>query len=220
MSGEPAQLAWLAAGWAAYFAFHSLAASLRLKTWLAGRWPRLVPGYRLLFNTLAVVLILPLAWLTFTWPGPALWEWTGAWRWAADGAALAAIGLFAWSLRFYDGGSFVGWRQWREGQRGVHDTERLHISPMHRYVRHPWYALGLVVVWTRSMDAAMLVTALAITVYLVIGSRLEERKLLVYHGEAYRRYMERVPGLIPLPWRRLKSGEAERIAALARSRRD
>jgi protein-S-isoprenylcysteine O-methyltransferase Ste14 len=91
---------------------------------------------------------------------------------------------------------------------------------MHRYVRHPWYALGLVVVWTRSMDAAMLVTALAITVYLVIGSRLEERKLLVYHGEAYRRYMERVPGLIPLPWRRLKSGEAERIAALAQSRRD
>ena len=40
-------------------------------------------------------------------------------------------------------------------------------------------------------------------------ARLEEKKLLVYHGDTYRRYMARVPGLIPLPWKSLTAAEAE-----------
>ena len=34
----------------------------------------------------------------------------------------------------------------------------------------------------------------------------------VYHGDAYRRYRERVPALFPLPWRYLSRSEAERLA--------
>ena len=37
-----------------------------------------------------------------------------------------------------------------------------------------------------------LVSALAITIYFVAGSRLEERKLIETHGDTYRRYRERV----------------------------
>jgi len=219
VSGGAPWLAALAVGWAAYFVIHSLAASLRAKQWLAARWPRLMPAYRLLFNLQSVVLVLPLLWLTYRWPGPPLWQWEGAWRWLTDGAALCAALLFAWSLTVYDGGRFVGLQQWRSGELSVGDSERLKLSILHRYVRHPWYALGLVVVWTRSMDAAMLVAAAAITIYLVVGSRLEERKLLAFHGEAYRRYMERVPGLIPLPGRRLSAGEARRLMALSETGR-
>jgi len=50
-----------------------------------------------------------------------------------------------------------------------------------------------------------------ITPYLMIGSRLEEKKLLVYHGDTYRRYMARVPGLIPLPWKTLTAEEAKEL---------
>ena len=35
------------------------------------------------------------------------------------------------------------------------------LSPLHRWVRHPWYFLGLLILWTQEMNAALLVTALA-----------------------------------------------------------
>jgi protein-S-isoprenylcysteine O-methyltransferase Ste14 len=61
------------------------------------------------------------------------------------------------------------------------------------------------------MDPAFLVAAIAITSYCIIGSRLEERKLLVYHGEVYRRYRERVPALLPLPWKKLSKEAAQEL---------
>jgi protein-S-isoprenylcysteine O-methyltransferase Ste14 len=148
-----------------------------------------------------------------------LWAWRGAWFWVANGiAALAAAG-FLWSLRWYDGQEFLGLRQWRARETSVEDQERLHLSPLHRWVRHPWYFLGLLIIWTRDINAAWLLTAVFASAYLWFGSRFEERKLLVYHGEAYRRYRERVPGLIPLPWRHLDTGEAAQLARAA-ARRD
>jgi hypothetical protein len=54
-----------------------------------------------------------------------------------------------------------------------------------------------------------------ITLYFVLGSRLEESKLIVYYGDIYRRYRERVPALLPLPWRYLSQQEAAALLASA-----
>ena len=206
----------LALAWLAYFALHSLLASLALKQWVAARWPALSPAYRLAYNLLAVVLLLPPAWLLLSWSGPLLWSWSGAWAWVAHAAALLAGALFLWSLQSYDSGEFSGLRQWRRRNGEVMDTESLHISPLHRYVRHPWYACALLLIWTRDMDAARLLSALLATGYFVVGSLLEETKLVRYHGEAYRRYRRAVPGLVPWPGRRLSAAQAEELEALAR----
>jgi protein-S-isoprenylcysteine O-methyltransferase Ste14 len=95
--------------------------------------------------------------------------------------------------------------------RKVEDQEHFQLSPFHRYVRHPWYFFGLVLLWTRDMNATTLLSSAFITLYFVIGSRMEEKKLLVYHGDSYRRYMARVPGLLPLPWKTLTAEEAETL---------
>jgi len=205
------ELAPLAVGWIAYFALHSALASLWLKRAVAARWPRWFPGYRLAFNGLAVALILPLLVLTLGHDGPLLWEWRGAWRWLGDGLAALAVLGFVWSLRVYDSGEFLGLRQWRAGEQRVEDQERFHISPLHRFVRHPWYSLGLVILWTRDMDAARLLAATLATGYVLIGMRLEERKLIAYHGERYRAYRARVPALVPRPWRWLDRETAARL---------
>jgi protein-S-isoprenylcysteine O-methyltransferase Ste14 len=209
-------LAILAAAWLTYFFIHSLLASLPVKRMVAQRWPELMPAYRLLFNALAILLLIPPLWLTYHGDYTTLWAWNGAAAWLANGLALLAIALFAWSLRFYDGGEFSGLRQWRQGIRTVEDQEAFHISPLHRWVRHPWYALGLVILWTRDMNSGMLLTVTLATLYFWLGSRLEERKLLEYHGEAYREYRRRVPGLLPLPWKRLSREGVETILAINR----
>lgn len=204
----------LGTSWAAYFALHSLLASLRLKSWVARKHPGLMPAYRLLYNLTATLLLLPLLYATLAWDGPWLWRFQGPWGVLADGLALAAIAGFFWSLRYYSGSDFLGLRQWRE--HAADDAQGLRISPFHRFVRHPWYFFGLVILWTRDMDAARLVTTVVASIYFVVGSRLEEQKLVHYYGDAYRRYLERVPGLLPVPWRALSASEARAIESAGR----
>ena len=198
----------LLAAWLGYFALHSALASLAAKQWVAARWPALMPAYRLAFNTIAALALLPIVWLLFSQPGRPLWSWTGAWAWLANGIALAAAAGFLRTLRDYDTGECLGLRQWRSRTRTVADQEGFHLSPVHRYVRHPWYFFSLLILWTRDMSEAMLLSALVMTAYFFVGARLEERKLLAYHGDRYRRYMARVSGLVPLPWKILSEAEA------------
>lgn len=202
----------LAFCWLGYFALHSVLASLAVKRRVAAASPQLMPYYRLTFNILASLLILPILWLTYSDPGPLLWRWQGAAAWLANGLALAAIAGFLLSLKTYDMQEFLGLRQLQLNVSNVEDQEHFHLSPLHRYVRHPWYFFGLVLLWTRDMNATTLLSGVFITLYLIIGSRMEEQKLLVYHGDIYRRYMARVPGLIPLPWKYLTAAQANALS--------
>ena len=202
------ELIWLALGWAAYAALHSLLAALGVKAWATRMWPGFAPGYRLAYNVIATVLVLPLVWATYTIPGEWLWRWTGFAAWLANGLTLAALGGFLLTRGTYDLGEFLGTRPLRERRADAVEHEGFRISPLHRHVRHPWYTLGLVLIWTRDMNAPLLISALAITLYFVIGSRLEESKLEAHFGTAYRDYKARVPGLVPLPWKRLSAAEA------------
>jgi len=202
----------------AFFSLHSILASLPMKEWVARHWPELMPRYRIFYNLLAVVMVTPLLVLVWRSPGETLWEWHGAASYIANGLAILACIAFVFSLKMYDMSEFFGLRQLREHVHAVKDQEQFKIGTFHRYVRHPWYAMLLVLIWTRDMGVNQLVAYLLITLYLYVGSKLEERKLIAYHGEVYRRYRERVAGLIPLPWKHLSKAEAE--ALLEQYRRD
>lgn len=212
---DPRSALLLILAWLAYGALHSLLASHGCKAWVARRWPGLMPYYRLSFNLLALLLLLPLGWLLHRWRGEPLWQWHGLASWLAHGLAFGALLLFVWSLRYYDSREFLGLRQLAERRRDIGDGEALCLSPLHRFVRHPWYSLGLVLIWTQPMDWALLISALCISGYFILGSRLEERKLLVLHGAVYADYRRLVPALLPLPWRRLSPEQARELEGRA-----
>ncbi|MEW7976546.1 MAG: hypothetical protein AB2814_03610, partial [Candidatus Sedimenticola endophacoides] len=88
----------------------------------------------------------------------------------SNALALLALAGFFWTGRHYDLGEFIGLRQWRSHEQRVEDQERLHLSPLHHYVRHPWYSLGLVLIWTREMTPGLLLAALLATLYLFAGT--------------------------------------------------
>ena len=211
MLPSPFSLILLALLWLGYFLSHTWLASLGTKRWVASQFPELVPWYRLIFNGLAALLLLPPLGLMWHLRSTPLWEWQGISAWLAYAVMLIALAGFFWTLRFYDGKQFLGLHQVRLGIRDISDQEHFQLSPLHRYVRHPWYALGLLLVWAQEMDPARLLSAVLITLYLVIGSRIEEHKMMIYHGEVYREYRRRVPGLIPRPWRRLSRAEAKEL---------
>ncbi|WP_207062557.1 isoprenylcysteine carboxylmethyltransferase family protein [Motiliproteus sp. SC1-56] len=200
----------------AYFSLHSWLASLACKRWVGRRWPGLLPAYRLLYNGLSVVLLIPILVILWRFDGPSLWQWPQPLDWVMNGLALASLGAFATTLGAYDQGVFSGLAQWRRGQRAVEDDERLRLSFWHRFVRHPWYFFVLVILWTREPNAAQLLFYALVTLYLVVGSRLEERKLVLAYGEAYSNYRQRVPGLLPLPGRSISAAEARDLEQAAR----
>ncbi|MEH6651314.1 MAG: hypothetical protein V7707_14905 [Motiliproteus sp.] len=201
----------------AYCCLHSWLASLSCKQWVARRWPVQMHYYRLLFNLSAVLLLLPVALLLWRNAGPDLWQWQGLSAWLINGLALAAVLAFLYSLRDYDLSQFSGSAQLRNhtADRDPEGQAKLHIGWWHRRVRHPWYFFALVILWTRQMDMAHLLSYSIFTLYFVVGSRLEERKLKLQFGEAYRHYCHQVPGLIPLPWRSLSESQAQEIEQLA-----
>lgn len=203
----------LSAAWLGYGFVHSWLASLAVKRWTAAHWPGLMPAYRLGYNLVALVLLVPIGGWLLVDPGPHLWRWVGPWRWLGDGLALGALAALLLPGAGYDTGAFLGWHPWREGRRDGGDGEPFRIGLLHRFVRHPWYALSLVLIWTRDMTALRLVSALWITAYFIVGSRLEERKLIAAHGDRYRHYRVRVAGLLPLPWKTLSRAEARELEA-------
>ncbi len=201
----------LALYWAVYFILHSVLASLLCKSWFARHFPSWLARYRLLYNLLSVVLLIPVAFLMLRFEAEPLWRWEGLLFWLSNGLALAAVLAFVASLRRYEMTDFSGLRGWNRGPGDPRDKGGLRISYWHRYVRHPWYFFALVILWTRDMNAAQLVSYSMMSLYFVVGSRLEEQKLCVFHGDAYREFQQRVPALFPLPWRHLSAEEARRL---------
>jgi len=177
---------------AAWAALHSLTASYAVKGWArrlfgGDRW------YRLAYNALAVFTGLPLAILFFWLPDRTLYRVPAPWLWAMLAIeGLAALGIF---LALLQTGlfSFLGLTRQPAASPG-----RLQVRGFYCWVRHPLYALGLVVIWLWPfMTVNYLTLVICFTIYLYVGSLFEEKRLLAEFGEAYRDYQRQVPRFLP-----------------------
>jgi len=189
-----------ALAWLSFGAGHSMLAGARGRGWLEHRFGQ---GHRLAYNAFAVAHILAVVavgWVllgdrpAFGLPTPLVWSLH-----ALSAAGVIAMVIF---LRSYDTSRLIGTAQWRG--HGEDDDEPLNLNGPHRWVRHPLYVAGFMILWGRALDPLGLHTALWGTAYLIVGTLFEERKLLARYGEAYAAYRRSVPMFIP--WR--KAGSA------------
>jgi methanethiol S-methyltransferase len=180
---------------AAYGAAHSLLASLPAKAFarkLAG--PRADNFYRLLFNVIVTLTFLPVLAVLGRNLGPVVWRIPSPWWAVAAAAEIAALVLLGGSFLQSDPASFLGLRQ----LGGLPASGGLNTAGAYAVVRHPMYTAGLVFIWVFPiMTTGLLAFDLGITLYILLGSELEERKLIAQFGEAYLRYKTKVARLIP-----------------------
>jgi protein-S-isoprenylcysteine O-methyltransferase Ste14 len=74
----------------------------------------------------------------------------------------------------------------------------LSMSGPYRYVRHPFYFCCLVLVWScPTLTFDRLLYNVVWSIWVVVGTFLEERDLVMDFGEPYRDYQRKVPMLIP-----------------------
>lgn len=196
----------LGLGWVAWGAMHSLLISPGWMRLVSARFPRLCPWYRLGYNGLAVLTILPLLYFKNALAGDTLLGWSGLLVFPRFLFLGAALWLFWAGARAYDLKVVGGLAQLRSGCTfaGSPYAEDLRTSGILGRVRHPWYGGALLLLWTRTgtFDAAELITSTVLSLYVLVGARLEERKLMHVHGQAYRDYERETPMFFPWPRRR------------------
>lgn len=186
---------------------HSLLAGQNSKRWIRERLGvrRYYGLYRIAYNLISVVTLAPLIWVAYFVPSAMVWEVPEQWRLVL--VAIQVVGLLGLiiSLMQIDLGQFIGLSQLRAFLYGAAlplSDEALQIDGLYAVVRHPLYLFSLLFIWPMPvMTIGLLAFNVGVTLYVVIGSRLEERRLVAAFGEPYVEYQRRVPWLFPKLWR-------------------
>ncbi len=112
--------------------------------------------------------------------------------------AVFVFALSAYSLRSFDP---LGIDPIRAHLRGVdHQPGPFVVRGPYRWVRHPLYICVIVLFWAEpSVTLDRLLFNVLWTVWIYVGTLLEERDLIREFGDVYRQYQKTVPMLIP--WR-------------------
>jgi methanethiol S-methyltransferase len=175
--------------------------SLMARPWFKAAWKRVVPApierstYVWISNLLVALLI---------------WQWRPIdiilWDVTSPAGRAALIALFAagWLLvplasLMIDHFDLFGTRQvWRFLIGREHHPLPFRVPLLYRKVRHPLYVGWLIAFWaTPTLSAGHFLFSGALTAYILIAVRFEERDLLDQYGEQYRAYRLRVPAFIP-----------------------
>ena len=186
-----------ASSWLVFAVFHSMLArqvvQARLEAFLGSY-------YRLAYNLLAVlkislVLAIGKIWLSNNrYP---FFESKIALVTSFGTYVLGFIVLLV-ALAVYDLGRFSGITQIITGERiSSLSNEPLQRRYLNRWVRHPLYTGAFLILWGGANSSLGLWTAVFGTIYLIIGTSFEERKLMRIYGDEYSVYQQEVPKYFP-----------------------
>ena len=140
--------------------------------------------------------------LIFLWQptAPTLVSVGGSGRWIIRAFCLVALYGFVWSVWALGSFDAFGTRPISANLAGKKlKTQPLTIRGPYKWVRHPLYSCVLILLWcTPDITADRILLITTWTVWVFIGTILEERDLVSVFGAEYREYQRNVPMLIPL----------------------
>ena len=199
--------------WLSFGVVHSLLALPKVKERLA---PALGRFYRIMYNLLSaihILIVLAVGKSHLSQAEFALFSSQLSHRVTLI-VQIVGVVIIALALRQYNLGLFSGLSQLRPDknqptadglQAGSQLTgyineeyEPLNISGLNRWVRHPIYTGAFILLWGGATTEYGLATAFYASLYLIIGSHFEERKLAGMYGDKYLAYQRDVPKFIPL----------------------
>jgi len=180
---------------------HSVMARMGFKAWLKRHLPE--SAERSVYVLLASAMLMLLFWQWRPIPGT-VWSAGSvvgqALGWTVFAAGFALVLLSTFLIDHFDlFGLKQVWNQFAGRPAAPHEFR----TPLlYRLVRHPLYLGFLLAFWGGpSMSAGHLLFAAAMTGYILIAIRFEERDLVHHLGDRYVQYRRQVPMLVPRPMR-------------------
>ena len=132
-----------------------------------------------------------------TWPFHRIVFYRNPWAWTAAAPFFAAgITLYVLAKRSFSPDQLLGRSEFHPQKH----EQRLVTSGVRRYLRHPIYAAHFCELLGWALGTGLLAIYAMAAFALVTGAvmlRAEDRELEERFGDAYRRYRERVPALLP-----------------------
>lgn len=179
--------------WVFYFFIHSFLANNSVKERILNALRLSTQLYRLLYTLIAIIGLLPIFYFLSATKSEFLLQQTQVLKFIS--LALSTWGVIVIKMAFknYRLRKFLGLSK-NEGE-----SELLQ-SGILKYIRHPIYSGTILLVlgfWLFIPNALNLITVLCTLLYLPIGIRLEEKKLIGEYGDDYLRYKDEVPGIFP-----------------------
>lgn len=177
---------------------HSVMVRQSFRRRLAALVPGYVHGAVYALASGIVLMALLIFWQSVM---PPLVTLEGTARWVLRAPALASILGIVWGVRALRSFDPFGVRPVIASLRRRELKELpLAVRGPYRWVRHPLYTCILLLLWCfPDLSADRLLFNVVLTIWVVLGSVLEERDLVSRFGEQYREYRRDVPMLIP--WR-------------------
>lgn len=152
--------------------------------------------YRMIYTLISIPAFAPafLLWIKYSGSTPIVYsipQWTYP---LIILARVLTLGIFAYASYQTDITDFIGLKQ-------THEKTILITNGAYGIVRHPLYASGILLLVTKmEMSRLDLIAVLLVSIYLIIGAYIEERRLLSVFGDEYRRYRQQVSMFIPVKW--------------------
>jgi methanethiol S-methyltransferase len=186
--------------WAAYCALHSYLISIRFTNIMTRLLKSYYAFYRLAYVAVSIVLFVPLLKLTAHLNDPVIIQYGYALTMIRHLLSAGSLLMFFRAFFFdYDSLSFFGIRQISKfGKAGNPGRPgELKKSGLLGITRHPMYFALIVYLWCHTFRVCDIVVYAVFTIYIVIGTVLEENKLILEFGDSYVEYQREVPMLIP-----------------------
>lgn len=185
----------LLALWFLFCLFHSLLANQRLKFIIKHKLGNYFRYYRISYSVFAAITLAVVLWFQFRLNSPSIFpigvlNYFVALVFLLPGAYFMIVSIY----KYFNELSGI------QVLRGQPEKHTLQQDGLHKFVRHPLYFGTLLCVWGLFVIIPLLshfLACIVISLYTLIGIRLEEKQLLSEYGEAYKSYAKKVPGLIP-----------------------
>jgi protein-S-isoprenylcysteine O-methyltransferase Ste14 len=157
--------------------------------------------YRIIFNLVSTVLLLPIVYEYYILPSEVVFTTTLVYQIAGSLLSVAGIYIVVDGFKNYRTDEFIGTYQ----VKNHHDfhPSKLSRSGWNGIVRHPLYFGGILLVIGLFLiipTVKLGLTTILVILYLYIGSIWEEKKLKSEFGSDYDAYKQEVSMLIPLKW--------------------
>ncbi len=181
--------------WVLYCCMHSVLAAAKTKSYFQKFSGNFFRYYRLVYSIFAIITLVFILYFQYSFISPVLIDsllikYIVLIIFIPPGLLIMIISI----LKYFK--SVSGIDSFSEAKI----PSGLQLKGIHEYMRHPLYSGTLLFIWGLFFSFPMLNNLIAvfiITLYVIIGIRFEERKLIVEFGDLYRDYMNKVPMLIP-----------------------
>jgi methanethiol S-methyltransferase len=186
--------------WTGYCILHSFLISIRVTNTMKRLLSKYYAFYRHFYVFVSTVLLIPIFQYASQADHKVIITYGPPLNIVRYVLISGSLFIFFWAFFVdYDFLSFIGIRQILNMKKNLKTVPSIQLKRkgLLGIIRHPMYLATIILLWCLTFKVSDIVANAVLTIYILIGTMLEEKKLVLEFGDSYIKYQQEVPMLIP-----------------------